>query len=251
MNTNVAGFDKGSYNGSKMANEVAESEVQMARLTASPHQLHSVHGLLRGRVVEGSFEAKDQTYHFSFAPASAAVANGALVLTGRLSIHSTASSMRAVDHVAARLIAQQGGVGASSVRRQLLTGTAQTSQTATAEQKLEQEKGPETDLQPGLHPFDAPRMDELGRPTVDSTGPFGFAGVLYFQFAPLDDRALGVPVDLSKVQLNLRLAPTDNVARDLQNIFSDITEALLAETKDESAARRYVADLNRIFSSQR
>src|SRR4030095_11023578 len=162
---------------------------------------------------------------------------------------STATSMRTADQVGARLIAQQGGVGASPVRRQLLTGTAQTSQTATAAQKLEQEKGPETDLQPGLHPFDAPRMDELGRPTVDSSGPFSFAGVLYFQFAPLDDRALGVPLDLSKVQLNLRLAPTDNVARDLQNIFSDMTAALLDETKDESAARRYVADLNRIFSS--
>src|SRR5262245_36269898 len=102
-----------------MANEVAESEVQLARLTASPQRLHSLHGLLRGRVVEGSFEANDQAYRFSFAPASAALANGALVLTGRLSIHSTASSMRAVDHIAARLIAQQGGVGASPVRRQL------------------------------------------------------------------------------------------------------------------------------------
>jgi hypothetical protein len=231
-----------------MANEVADSEVQMARLTASPHRLHSVHGLLRGRVVEGSFEAKDQVYYFRFTPASAAVANGALVLTGRLSI--IASSMRTVDHVAARLIAQQGGVGASPIRRQLLSGTAQTSQTATAEQKLEQEKGPETDLQPGLHPFDAPRMDELGRPTVDSTGTFGFAGVLYFQLAPLDARALGVPVDLSKVQLNLRLAPIDNVARDLQNIFSDIAGALLAEVKDERAATGYVEDLNRIFSRQ-
>lgn len=222
---------------------------ELTRLIARPRQLHSVHGLLRGRVVEGSFEAKEQAYQFKFAPASAAIVNGALVLTGRLSIHSTPSSMRSVDHVAARLIAQQGGVGASPVRRQLLTGTAQTSQTATAEQKLEQEKGPETDLQPGLHPFDAPRMDELGRPTVDSTGPFGFAGVLYFQLAPLDAGALGVPVELSKVQLNLRFAPTDNVARDLQNIFSDLTDALLAEVKDERAATRYVEDLNRIFKS--
>jgi hypothetical protein len=233
----------------EMSSETEEPDSQIARLVAAPRPLRSVHGLLRGRVVEGSFEAKDQAYDFRFAPASAAVANSALVLKGRLSIHSPASSMRAVDQVAARLIAQQGGVGASPVRRQLLTGTAQTSQTATAEQKLEQEKGPETDLQPGLHPFDAPRMDELGRPTVDSSGPFSFAGVLYFQFAPLDARALGVPLDLNKVQLNLRLAPIDNVARDLQNIFSDIADALLAEVKDERAATGYVKDLNRIFKS--
>jgi hypothetical protein len=226
-----------------------DSGLQMAQLIASPRQLHSLHGLLRDRLVEGKFEINEQPYQFSFVPATAGLADGKLVLKGRLAVNSVPPGARSVDHVEARLIAQQGGVGASPVRRQLLTGTAQTSQTATAEQKLEQEKGPETDLQPGLHPFDAPRMDELGRPTVDSTGPFGFAGVLYFQLAPLDARALGVPADLSKVQLNLRLAPTDNVARDLQNIFSDLTEALLADVKDERAAARYVEDLNRIFKS--
>src|SRR5258708_22998405 len=39
----------------------------------------------------------------------------------------------------------QGGVGSSPLRRQLLTGAPQTSQTSTSDQKMEQEKGPETD----------------------------------------------------------------------------------------------------------
>ena len=144
-------------------------------------------------------------------------------------------------------IAIQGGVGVSPVRRQLLTGTAQTSQTSTSEQKMEQEKGPETDLQPGLHPFETPRLDELGRPVVESTGPLSFAGVLYFNLSPLNDLTLGVPLDLSKVQLNLRLAPTDDLARDLQTIFSRMTDALYDDVIDESAAREQVEELNRIF----
>jgi len=54
-------------------------------------------------------------------------------------------------------------------------------------------------------------------------------------------------LDLSKVQLNLRLAPTDDLARDLQTIFSRMTDALYDDVIDESAAREQVEELNRIF----
>ncbi len=222
---------------------------QLARPTGNQRKLHSIHGLLHGRVVDGQFEVQQQPFHFSFVPATAAIADGRLVLTGRLVVHSPQLGMRFVDSVEARLVALQGGVGVSPVRRQLLTGTAQTSQTATAEQKLEQEKGPETDLQPGLHPFESSRLDELGRPMVDATGPLSFVGVLYFNLSPLDGPTLGVPLDLSKVQLNLRLAPTDDVARYVQDIFSDLTDALYRDPIDEHAATRQVEELNRIFKS--
>ena len=98
-------------------------------------------------------------------------------------------------------MATQGGVGVSPVRRQLLAGTAQTAQTATSDQKLEQEKGPETDLQPGLHSFEPPNYDDLGRPKVEATGSLGFVGVLYFKLSPLDSKSLGIPLDMSDVQL--------------------------------------------------
>jgi len=232
-----------------MLREAENPGPQFARATGNQHKLHSIHGLLHGRVVDGQFEVRQQPFNFSFVPATAALADGTLVLTGRLTVHSPRAGARFVDSVEARLVAVQGGVGGSPVRRQLLTGTAQTSQTSTAEQKMEQEKGPETDLQPGLHPFETPLLDELGRPMVDSTGLLSFVGALYFTLSPLDGPTLGVPLDLSKVQLNLRLAPTDDLARSLQDIFSDVTDALYRVPIDERAASRQVQELNRIFKS--
>ena len=222
---------------------------QLARSTGNQRKLHSIHGLLRGRVVDGQFEVRGQPYRFSFVPATAVLADSRLVLTGRLAVHSSQLSMGLVDRVEARLVAIQGGVGVSPVRRQLLTGTAQTSQTSTSDQKMEQEKGPETELQPGLHAFESPRLDERGRPMVESTGSLSFAGALYFKLSALDGPALGVPLDLSKVQLNLRLATTDNLARELQNLFSDMTDALYEEPTNDRAARESLQELNRIFKS--
>src|SRR3979411_1747490 len=132
--------------------DVENSSSQVARLTRNRRKLHSIHGVLRGRVVDGRFEVQGQPYRFSFVPATAALAVGGLVLTGRMTVLSPQRVMRFVDDVAARLIAIQGGVGVSPLSRQLLMGAPQTSQTSTSDQKMEQEKGPETDLQPGLHP---------------------------------------------------------------------------------------------------
>jgi len=232
-----------------MVRKAENLSLQLARPTGNQRKLHSIHGLLRGRVIDGQFEARSQTYRFSFVPATAALTDGKLVLSSRLALHSPKTGTRFLDSVEARLVAVQGGVGVPPVRRQLLTGTAQTSQTSTSDQKIEQEKGPETDLQPGLRAFDSPRLDELGRPTVESTGVLSFVGVLYFNLSPLDGRALGVPLDLSKVQLNLRLAPTDDLARDLQHIFSDLTDALHQTPIDERAANEQIQELNRIFKS--
>src|SRR6266446_8200301 len=232
-----------------MLREAENPGLQLARLTGNQRKLHSIHGVLRGRVVDGQFEVQGQPYRFSFVPTKAALVVGRLVLTGRMTVYSPQLGMRFVDAVEAQAIAIQGGVGVSPVRRQLLTGTAQTSQTSTSEQKMEQEKGPETDLQPGLHSFESPRFDELGRPMVESTGPLSLVGVLYFNLSPLDGPTLGVPLDLSRVQINLRLATTDDLARELQNLFSDVTDALYGEPTNERAARESVQELNRIFKS--
>jgi hypothetical protein len=232
-----------------MLRKAENPSLQFTRSTGNQRKLHSIHGLLRGRVIDGQFEARSQTYRFSLVPATAALSDGELVLSSRLAVHSPQIGMRFVDNVELRLVAVQGGVGASPVRRQLLTGTAQTSQTSTSDQKLEQEKGPETDLQPGLRALESPRLDDLGRPTVESTGPLSFVGVLYFNLSRLDSGALGVPLDLSKVQLNLRLTPTDDLARELQYIFSDLTHALHKSPIDERAANEQVLELNRIFKS--
>jgi hypothetical protein len=74
-------------------------------------------------------------------------------------------------------------------------------------------------------------------------------GVLYFNLSALDGPTLGVPLDLSKVQLNLRLATTDDLAREVQNLFSDVSDALYKDPSDERAASESVQELNRIFKS--
>ena len=189
-------------------------------------KLHTLHAVLRGRVFDGKFEARGKTCGVVFLPNQATIVDHKLVLTGRMGFSIARQATRYIDGVSATLMATQGGIGVSPVRRQLLAGTAQTAQTATSDQKLEQEKGPETDLQPGLHSFEPPKYDELGRPRVEATGSLAFVGVLYFKLSPLDSKSLGTPLDMSDVQLGARLAPTDDLARDLQLLFSDVVAAL-------------------------
>src|SRR5687768_16252791 len=159
-----------------MLRKAENSASQLARSTGNQRKLHSILGLLRGRVVDGRFEVLGQPYRFSFVPETAAISDRSVVLSGRMAVQTPKGSTHFVDRVEARLLAVQSGVGVSPLRRQLLAGTAQTSQTATSEQKMEQEKGPETDLQSGLHAFDRPLFDEQGRPVVESTGQLSFVG---------------------------------------------------------------------------
>jgi len=211
-------------------------------------KLYTLHAVLRGRVFDGISETS-KAYRFTFIPASAAVVDQRLVITGRMGFAIPQRPVRYVENVQATLIATQGGVGVSPIRRQLLTGTAQTAQTATSEQKLEQEKGPETDLQPGLHSFEPPKYDELGRPKVESTDALSFVGVLYFKLTPIDSSTLGLPFDMSSIQLGARLAPTDDLARDIQVLFSDIVLGLDQKSRDQQLVTSSLEMLNRALAS--
>ena len=228
---------------------IFNESVQLAGSANTQTKLHTMHAILRGRVFDGQFEVRGKVYGFSFLPKSATLVEGKLVLSGRMSFSIPTLGSQFVEGVRATLVATQGGVGVSPIRRQLLGGTAQTAQTATSDQKLEQEKGPETELQPGLHSFEPPRYDELGRPNVESTGPLSFVGVLYLRLSPLDNKALGIPLDLSSVQLGGRLAPTDELAQDLQMLFSDIVLALDSKSPDKESARSSIEALNRVLNS--
>jgi hypothetical protein len=219
--------------------------LNMQHSRSTQTKLHTLHAVLRGRVFDGKFEARGKTYGVVFLPSQATSVDRKLVLTGRIGFSVPPQVTRFVDGVTASLMATQGGIGVSPVRRQLLAGTAQTAQTATSDQKLEQEKGPETDLQPGLHSFEPPQYDDLGRPKVEATGSLAYVGVLYFKLSRVDSKALGIPLDMSDVQLGARLAPTDDLARDLQLLFSDVVMAL-ENNSDVSPA---LEALNNAFKS--
>lgn len=220
---------------------------QTSRRAQTLRKLHIVPAVLHGRIFDGEFEAQNATYRFNFVPTGVEISDNALVMRGRVGIESPRGVARFAEDVRATLAGTQGGVGISPIRRQLLTGTAQTSNISTSEQKLEQEAGPQTEIQPGLHSFEKSKTDEFGRPVTESTGKLAFVGVLYFHLPPLDAAALGVPVDLSRVQLNARLVPTDDLARDLQNAFSDLIVALYGEERNVRAANEHLRTLNLLF----
>ena len=139
-----------------MLNEQHSQPAQRNDRRSAQTKLHTLHAVLRGRVFDGKLEARGKAYGVVFLTNQATIVDHKLVLIGRMGFSVPQQTTRYVDGVSASLMATQGGVGVSPIRRQLLAGTAQTAQTATSDQKLEQEKGPETDLQPGLHSFEPP-----------------------------------------------------------------------------------------------
>ncbi len=213
-------------------------------------KLHSVGGLMTERMFSGGFDARGTAYKFSFEP-MAAVLNDKrqLELTGRFIVASRRGTSRVAPNVRATLIATQGGIGASPSRRQALTAATSTSgNIATPQQKQEQAKAPETKQEA---PAPSVTAAPSALPVTEATGDLGFVGVMYFQFSPLDARALGVPIDLSRVQLNARLASTSELERDLQLLYSDVVAAIDGDKADPQAATRYVEQLNGVLKGAR
>ncbi len=184
-------------------------------------RLHSVHTLLRERAFVGEFAAGSTKYSFSFTPRAAAINNRKLELTGSVTVKTPSGNTHTADNVNATLAAAQGALGSATRPRafQLIT--------------------------PSTYPDD-PRD---GKPLTEYTDSRSAAGVLYFHLSPLDSKALGVPYDLSKVQLNGRLAVIDEMARDLQWLFSQAHAALAGEKPDVQLAEPYVTELNRVLSA--
>ena len=214
-----------------------------ATRSASSRKVHSIAGVMRGREITGTFEADGQEYRFSYAPTSSAVVNRRLELTGTFSVSPARGRARPPQAgVRATLSSTQGGLGnPPSVRPELLAVTGQTSDTEAADQK---------DAKPGEEKTPAAAADAApdtagGLPVTEATGPTGFVGVLYLRLSPLDGRALGVPLDMSGVQLNARLAPASELERDLQWLLSGAVAAVYGERPNERAASGYLGEINR------
>ena len=205
-------------------------------------RVHSLPALLTERVFAGSFEVAGALYRFTYAPARAEVVGGKLQLRGRLTVAGAKGRSQSRPEVKATLEGQQGGLGAAPIRRQVLAAGAQTGTAATADQK--QQQASEEEKRAGETAAARPS----GLPITESTDGDAFSGVLYFRFEALDGRALGVAADLSRVQLNARLAPVDDRARQLRDLYSLITEALYGERADERNAAAAVNALNKAFA---
>jgi hypothetical protein len=202
----------------------------------------------------GSFEApglQPSTYRFTYSPAKAALADQKLELRGRLTVTNGRGRSSSREGVRAVLIGTQGGIGAAPARRQVMAGGVQTGTLATSGQQqaaadTRQETRPET--RQGAS--QGPPAQAAALPEIDSTGPLSFCGVMYFQFEPLDGRALGVPADLTHVQLNARLAPGDESGRELHAVYSSLVAALAGDARDSHAASVALEELNRSLAGK-
>ena len=213
------------------------------RAAGSAMKIHSMAALLKERGFGGSFEVHGAVYSFDYAPQRAEVVAGKLQLTGRLTVSGAKGQPRSLEQVRATLEATQGGVGASPVRRQLLAAGAQSDTTATAEEK--QQLASENDRKSN----EPAKMPVHALPLTESAGREAFVGVMYFRLEALDSRALGVNADLSRVQLNARMAPTSDTERALQDFYSSIVEALYGNRVNERLAAAALAEINKLLAA--
>ena len=182
-------------------------------------KIHSIHVLPNGAGFAGKIEAGGLSHQFSFTPKTAATSNGKLVLTGVVVAQLASGRQRVANDVTATLLATQGSI---------------TSPPPMPRQFSESLKPPLPTPSGSL-------------PLTDSTGHLGSVAVMYLRLSPLDGSALGVPADLSAVQLNARLFATSEIERDLHWLYSALVEATQGEHKNERMAADYIDAINRIL----
>lgn len=192
-----------------------------ARATTAARKLYSVHALLRERTFSGAIESGKASYAFSFAPRGAAIVNGKLELSGNVTIKTPLGKTHTAENVKATLAGIQGAMGSATRPREFQIVSAS--------------------------PFPNELNDD--KPLTEFTGGRSAIGVAYFHLSPLAGRALGLPYDLSKVQLNGRITTQDQLARDLQWLLTQAHAALAGEKPDAQLAEPFVTELNRVLSA--
>jgi hypothetical protein len=186
---------------------------QKKPVTNTGRKLHSMHALLRERAFVGKIEKAD----FTYALQAASVANNKLELIGKVTVKTAAGRTAVAERVKATLRGVQSA----------MSGAAQ-----PASFKL---------TVPSAFPPDT----QDGKPLTEFTNTRSAVGVLYLALSPLDGKALGLPLDLSAVQLNGRLAASDQTARDLQWLFNQAAAAL--ESNQAGLAEPFVTEIDRVL----
>lgn len=185
------------------------------RRTTTMRKLHSLHALPLGREFVGQIEVGNGAHQFTFKPQSAALEGDKLTLAGTVTVKAPHQPPRTAQNIAATLLATQGSITAPSPYPLWLSETPKP-------------KAPDVTL-------------------TDWSNEESSVGALYFKLAQLDGRALGVPFDLSALQLNVRMYPTSDLERELHWIFSALALATHGASKNERAAARYLQEMNRIL----
>jgi hypothetical protein len=195
--------------------EKKDSDQGLIKVPSGEPRIHSIPARARGRRFDGSFSAGAMNYEVSYAPARLSVAGGRLQFEGRLTVKDSRGQSRVRDRVRGTLVGTQGGIGTPPSR-------------------------------PGNPTSSATASSDL--PDVESTGTSSFCGVMYIRFEPIAGKMLGVAADMSRVQLNARLAPVDELERTLQAIYSSAVNGLFGKPPSTPAAQSAVNELNAILA---
>lgn len=198
-----------------------------AAVSSRQRKLHTITGLSIERAFEGSFELGNASYKFTYAPARGEAKDGKFYLRGKLSVTNPRGRTLHRDSVRCVYAGIQGGLGVGPARPLSGAGVSE----------FEKRRLASTDP--------APAQGERRLPLFDNNGPRSFAGVMYMIFDPMEGRALGVPADMSRVQLNVRFYTIDDTARTLHGIYSSIIDATEGPLADQAAAAALVDELNR------
>ena len=185
--------------------------------TTAP-KLHSVHALPNGAAFVGKIKIGKASSQFTFAPKTAEISNGRLKLKGAVIITSPTGQKRVAENIEATLLSTQGNIqpGPSIPRT----------------------------FPDSLRP---PEPEAARLPVTDATDELSSIGVMYLKLSAMDGRALGVPMDLSTVQLNARLYPQSELERDLQWLYSSWLLAM--QSGNEQMSKGYLAEINNRFKS--
>ena len=208
-------------------------------------RVYSIAAMLKQNYFAGSFDIAGASYKFTYTPTKAVLAGRRLLLEARLTVTDAQGRARTRERVRALLASTQGGIGTAPIRAQVLVGGVQSSTAATSGQ---QQQIAGESAKSGQKPGEPATPPKVVGPEIDSTGALSFCGAMYFQLEPLEGRAFGVQADLTRVQMNVRIAPIDEKSRALQGVYSAIADALYGKEPDNRLAAIAVGELNRLLA---
>ena len=194
---------------------MAQTMLTQTKKSTAMRKLHSIHSLLIGREFTGEIINGRK---FSYSPSSIALVGGKIELTGRFSVKSAGQTSKA-DNVKATLLATQGSIQ---------------SPPPTPD-------GASASMLGAVQPSD--------KPATDATGSRASIGVMYFKLSALKGAELGLSLDLSSLQLNVRLNPPDETARALQFWFSVAVQAVMGESPDSGLAARSLGEIDKLLKA--
>jgi hypothetical protein len=237
-------FNQANKKAKQTAGKAATTKTRGAGIR-SARKLYSVPVWMHERAFAGEFELGGRSYKLLFEPAQAEIADNALRLRGRLIVNDGKAGLPEVKDARATLAGIQGGIGSGPAQYKMLATGATPGPTESPTEK--QQKAGETDKQAGEAA--ASEKAKMSRLTMtENTGPTSFAAVMFFHLDALDHRALGVPADMSHVQLNARLAPKDPTAKTLHSLYTALTNALAGEQANPRTAVALVRELNQVLA---